>query len=342
MTLRATRRFQVGPEGTPGTAVAATEPLLGVLTWDDKKELYEPDEDRNSLARHIGGDDEFVNALMELTWTGAMNHRHIIYPIVMGVRGNITPTQPDSTNQPNAYLYTVAPSLTAANTPDQTNGVDTFTFEFGDETQADEAEFCFATQIQLQGSVGGVWEQTITISGRQKTDCSFTGALSYSSVQRFPFNKTTFAINTSGATLGDTQKTGLLTGVTWTLDTMLRPFFAADGNLYFSSVAEDKKVVELQLTYKKGTDSEAERAKFDANTVTFLRIKAQGQTVLDSGQSNPPYVQLDQAIEYTSWPMDGAQDGLSTVQVTAKSVYDATWAKMFEVAILTDLAAIPT
>lgn len=342
MTLRATRRFQAGQEETPGSAVAATEPLLGVLTWDDQKELYEPDEDRNSLARYIGGDDEFINALMELTWTGAINHRHVLWALLMGIRGNVTPTQPDSTNEPLAYLWTLAPSMTAANTPDQTNGVDTFTFEFGDETQADEAEYCFATRIQLQGSVNGVWTQTITIAGRQKSDCSFTGSLSYSSVQRFPFNKTIFSIDTSGANLGNTPKTGLLTACTWTLDTMLRPFFAADGNLYFSSVAEDEKAVELQLTYKKGADAETERGKYDARTVTFLRIKAQGQTELDSGQSNPPYLILDQAVQYNSWPMDGQTDGLSTIQVTAKSVYDSTWAKMFEAALLTNLSALPT
>lgn len=341
MALRAFRRFSAGPETTPGTAVATTEPLLGVLAFQEQNEINQPDEDRNSLARHYA-DDEFVSKGVELSWTGDVNHRHILWALLMAIRGNITPTQPDSTNEPNAYLYTIAPSLTTANTPDQANGVDTFTFEFGDDKQAYEAEYCFATQIQITGAVNGVLQHTTTIRARQKSETTFTTGLTYSTVQRFPFNKCTFYIDASGANLGNTQKTGLLTAFTWTLDTQLRAFFAADGNLYFSSVAEDKKTVELQLTYKRGTDSESERDKYDARTTTFLRIKAVGQTEMDSGQANYPYLILDGAYRYMTWPGFGEQDGLTTEQVTAQSVYDATWGKTFQVAVLTDLAAIPT
>jgi len=339
--LKAFRRIQAGLESTPGTAVAATEILYGTLTTFESGEvLYQPDEDRNSLAKHMG-DDLFVGKEAKLVWTGDLNFRHIIWALAMSLCGNITPTQPDAVNEPNAYLWTFTPALTAANTPDQTDGIDTFTIEYGDDVQAYEAEYCFATRLQISGAPNEVCKFTLDITARQQTDTTFTAGLSAQSVQRAPFNLAKFYIDDSGANIGTTQKTGLLRAFTWTLDTKFKAFYTADGNLYFSSVVEDKKAPELQLTYAWGSDADAERTKYEDRITAFVRIALYGTEELDSGQSNPPYLYLDQAIRYRSWPTLGVQDGRSTVQVVADAVYDATWGKMFEAAVLT-LSAFPS
>jgi hypothetical protein len=105
-------------------------------------------------------------------------------------------------------------------------------------------------------------------------------------------------------------------------------------------VDEDKKRVQLSLVFARNTDADAERTKFEARTTSFLRIALMGATVIDAGQANYPYLYLDQAVRYTSWPTAGADGGLSTVEVAAESVYDSTWGKMFEAALLTTLSAI--
>jgi hypothetical protein len=341
MTLRAFRKIQIGEESSPGTPVAAAEVGYGTLTtFEEERTLEQPDEDRGSLARNMA-DDFFTGEEAHLVWTGDVNTRHILYALSMAIRGNISPTQPDSTNQPLAYLWTFAPGLTTANTPDIANGIDTFTIEFGDTTQAYEAEYCFATRLEISGAPNAPCKFTCDITGRQQTDTTFTGALTAQTVQRFPFNLGKFYIDTSGAGLGGTQKTSTLKGFTWTLETMFVPRYTADGNLYFAAVDEDKKKVELSLIYAWGATADAERTKYEGRTTTFPRIELLGATELDSGQSNPPYVYLDLAIRYTSWPTWGQDAGLSTCEVTAESVYDSTWAKMFEVAVLTELDAFP-
>jgi hypothetical protein len=73
-----------------------------------------------------------------------------------------------------------------------------------------------------------------------------------------------------------------------------------------------------------------------------MRIQLNGQTALDSGQSNPPYLNLDQAVRYANWPTWGEDQGLSTFQVDAYSVYNSDYAKLFEVALLNSLSALPT
>jgi len=341
--LRAFRRIQVGSEGaTPGTAVDATEILYGTLaTWMENRTIVQPEEDRNNLSRHMA--DAFVAGKeAALVWTGLLNSRHVIYLLSMAIRGNVTPTQPDPTNEPLAYLWTFAPSLTAPNTPDQTNGIETFTIEFGDNLQAYEAEFCFATRLEISGRPNEGVMFTCDISARQRSDASFTGELVAQTVQHFPFNLAKFCVDTSGAGLGGTQKTGLLKAFTWTLETEFRASYGADGSLYFYAVdKEARKRVQLRLVYARNSDSDSERTKYEGNTATFLRIKVEGATELDAEQDNVPYVYLDGAYEYFEWPTPGDEDGLSTVEVLAESVYDATWAKQFQVAVLTDLDAIP-
>jgi len=339
--LRAFRKIEVGQESSHGTAVAATEAALGLIGIPGPGVVrHYPDEERNSLARNVA-DEVDVGVETHLVWTGDVNHRHILWPLSMAIRGNVTPTQPDETSEPNGYLWTLAPSMTTANTPDQANGIETFTFEYGDNVQAYETEYCFATRLQISGAPNQVCQFTCDITGRQQTETSFTGN-SLVSVQRFPFNLAEFYIDTTGASLGSTQKTATLLGFTWTLETMFSPLYTGDGNLYFASLREDKKKVSLQMTLARNTTSEAERDKYDAKTTTFARIKLNGPTELDSGQSNPPYLALDQAIRYVTWPDAGEENGLTTVQVVAESVYDSTWAKQFEVALLTDLSAWPS
>lgn len=342
MSLVAFKKIQAGIEGTPGTAVAAAEVLLGVITTEESGEvIHQPNDDRNTLAKNMA-DDEIVGKEVKLVWSGDVNSRHILWALLMSIRGNVTPTQPDPTNEPLSYLWTITPSLTTANTADQTNGVDTFTFEYGDNTQGYETEYCFATRLQISGAPNEACKFTCDITGRQRTETTVTPSLSVQSVQRFPFNLAQITIDATGGTMGNTQKTNLLRAFTWTLETKFKAFYTSDGNLYFTSMAEDKKAPVLQLTYKRGTASEAERDVYDSRATRLIRLKLFGQTELDSGQSNEPYLYLDQAVRYFKWPTPSSQDGARVVQVTAEGVYDATYGKMFEALLKTNLSAVPT
>jgi len=343
MSLKAFRKIQISNvEDTVGTAEAATEILYGTLVPPGPGiTVHWPEEDRNSLAKYQAN-DEVVAKLQNLVWAGDLNHRHAAYLLCMAVRGNITPTQADPTNEPNAYTWTVEPTLTTANTPDQTNGVDTFTIEYGDNTQAYETEYCFIERLTIEGSANGVCTFSADITGRQQSDTTFTAALTAQSVQRFPFNLAKFHFDTSWANLGNTQKTGLVRGFTWTLDTMLRAFQTADGALYFSSVVESPKAPTLELQLKRGSDADTQRGYHEARTTTFIRIDLYGQTELDSSQSNPPYLRIDGAYRYETWPDLGEDEGASIEQPTAVGVYDSTGGKMFSTVLFTDLDAFPS
>jgi hypothetical protein len=336
------KQIQIGPESTPGTAVAATEVFLGILEADlTSRVLHWPEDDRNLLAEHKGNEFK-VGDEVEINLTGSMNHRHAPFMFGTALRGNITPTQPDATNEPNAYLWTYQPSLTAGNTPDLTNGIDTLTIEYGDNLDDYEAEYCFTKTLVITGAPNEPVTFEWTLAGAQVTSgITPTPALTVQSVQYFPSNTVSFYIDTSYANIGNTVKTDLLKGFTWTLETMFTPRYTTSGAFTYKGVNEDWKKVELELEYKRGTLSEVEKALWEAGSTTYLRIKLEGGTELDSAQSNPPYIYLDGAYHYNEWPAPEDDEGVRIETVTAHSVYDSTGARDFEVAVFTDLAAYP-
>jgi len=342
MGLEAFRRIQIGHEGTPGTAVAATDVLLGTLgTWENANELSRPEEERNNLALYHEN-DEWVSKQHSVVWTGDVNYRHILYALLMSIRGNVTPTQPDPTNEPLAHLWTLTPASTAPNTPDQGDGIDTFTLEYGDDDACWRVPYCFGTSLEISGAPNEPCTFTLNIVGAEEEDHTFTASLTVPAVQRAPFNLAQFYIDAAGGTMGSTQKTGLLRGFTWTLNTAFAPFVTADGSLSYGAVSEAKKAVQLSLTYRWGSDADVERTAHDERATRLIRIELHGQEELDVGQDNPPYLQLDQAVRYENWPSWGEDEGASTFDVTAYGVYNATYARLFEVALLNSLSALPT
>lgn len=338
---RAFRKIQISNvEGTPGTAEAAVEPLYGILSQVYADQVWhKPDQDRGVLAMNYETPFE-VSRLVELEMTGELYDRLAVMMFSNAIRGNVTATQPDNINEPNHYLWTFEPGLTTANTPDITNGIDTFTLEYGDNVQAYEAEYIFTTALQITGSVNEPVTFTWTINGRQVSEASFTGGLTSQAAVYFPFNRAKFYVDSSYANLGNTQKTGMLRAFTWTYETGFSARFAADGNVYFSSINEARKQVNLDLTYyRDGTNSEAEKDKYEAQTSTYLRIELLGETEMDSGQGNPPYIRLDGAYKYSEWPAVEDEDGTAVATVTAQSFYDATASKMMSVYVGTTMSA---
>ena len=338
----ALRRVYIGNESAPGTAVAATEVMLGRMSapYADKTMHY-PEQDRGTMSRHYG-DDFVVQRYVEGTFDFEANTRHILHALSNSVRGNITPTQPDPVNEPLAYLWTFEPNLTSPNTPDETNGIDTFTLEYGDNVQAYEIEYVFCRTLTISASPNEPVMVSWEWGGRRLTETTFTPALTVQPVQYFPANTCQFYIDNSYATIGTTEKSCLISAWTWTFETMFTARFGAGGQLYFCDLNEGEKTSSLELTFRRDdTDSEAEKDKFDNRTTAYLRVRCNGQTEIDSGEGNLPYIYIDGAFKYTAWGDPTDEDGTVTEVVTAESVEDATASKQFTISVLTDRSTLP-
>jgi hypothetical protein len=336
------RKIQISNvEGTPGTPEAATEILFGMLTqMVHDMVLHTPEQDRGVLAKNVETPFRVSDDPGEIVIEGELYDRLMVFICANAIRGNVTPTQPDNVNEPNHYLWEFSPTMTAPNTPDQTNGIDTFTIEWGDNIGAFEMEFAYTISVEITGEPNEPIMVSWTISGRQITATTFTGALTAPTAAYFPFNLSTFYIDTSYAGIGGTAKAGYLRAFTYTFETQFTPLRAADGNFYFTQLQENVKAPTLEMTvYRDDTIYAAELVKFLAYSTTYIRIALSSETEMDSGQSNPPYIYIDGAFKYTEIPELEDEDGTVVTSVTAEGWYDATAAQMMTISVGTTMDA---
>lgn len=341
----ALRRAQISnAEGTHGTAEAALEILYyEELTYHTSSQVNHMfQQDRNNLSKNIEA-PEPVSELIELEMSGPVYDRGMVFAATNAIRGNVSASQPDSMNEPNHYLWAFTPALTTPNTPDETNGIETYTLEWGDNTQGYETSYLFTTSLTIEGAPNELCTFSWNTQGRQVTESSFTGGLSDVSAAWFPFNQAKFYLETDAyANIGSTQLLDTLKGFTWTFETMFSARFTADGNLYFTGLNEDRKTVQLELTLLRNSNSEAIRNLWDANSTAYIRIELLNDTEMDSGQSNPPYIWLDGAFKVTEWPEMDDEDGMSVETITLEAFYDATATKFMDFSIGTTMSALPS
>jgi len=329
-------------EGTPGTAEAATEIVTGATytaAYGDKV-IHKPEEDRNDLSMNLAN-DFIVGEQAQVSIEGRLNSRIFAYLFSNSINGNLTPYQQDAGNDPLQYSWDFVPQSQTANTPDIAAGIDTFTIELGDNVQGYEIEYCVAETITLTGTGNEPVEYTWEMFGRQVAKTTFTPALSVVEPQFFVSNLVKFYIGSTYANIFDTQKTDTLLSWTLTLATGFSPRYPADGILQFGGVNEAKKMISLELEYLRGTNSEAEKDKYDARATTYLGLELLGATEIDSGRSNPPRIRIQMAARYFEWPEADDNEGAQTVTVTAETVKDATASKQFQIDTRTEFAAFP-
>lgn len=340
-STKALQRAQLSnPEGTAGTAEAATEILLfeNLTQFLHDAVWYTPLADRGLLAANIETPIE-VSKEVEFEAEGSLYDRLMVFIASNSIRGNVTATQPESGTRPNEYLWTFEPGLSTQNTPDIANGIDTFTLEYGGNVQAYETEFLFTVSWEISGTVNEDVKFKWTTRGRQVTATTFTAALTVPAHQFFAVNNAKWFIDANYAAIGGTQKTGVLQAFTITFETGFTARYTADGNLYFTALNEDVKKLEVELTlWRDSTIVEAELVKFKAATTSYQRIALFGKTEMDSGQNNPPYIYFDFAGKYVEFPELDEEDGTSVVTVKLESWYDTTAGKQFGVKVGTPMS----
>lgn len=334
-------KWQIGKESTAGTAVAATEVLLpetGSFRLHDEV-FYKPEQERGLLAANVETPFAVANEV-EFTLEGSLYDRAMVIMALNAIRGNVTGVSAGG-SKPLEIVYTIEPALTAPNTPDMTDGIDTCTLEWTDGNQARESEHIYTVALELTGKnkedVKFSWE----IEGRRVTATTFTPALTVPANRAFyAVNNAKWYVDTSYAGIGGTQKTGVVKEFTWRLETMFTKRYTADGNLYFTALNEDAKKVTLEMVFQFDTTVvPAEIVKFQAQTMSYQRLALFSQVEMDSGQNNPSYIWLDGAYRWTEVPELDDEDGNRILTMSAETFYDSTAAKQFGVIIGTLMTA---
>lgn len=328
MGLKALRKIQIGEESTKGTAVPATAILLGALTMKETPTIHRPEEERGSMAEFFRSLK--VANLAELSFEGDATFEQILYLLHMGVAGNVSPTG-DGAATP--YLWTFTPALAAAAT------FDAFTFEYGDDIQAWETEFCMASEVSIKGALNEAMIMAASIFGRKMTATTFTAALSLPTVESIPFQKAKLYIDDEDGTIGTTEKSSLLVAAEYVINTGLVPKRYADGSIDFTSYQESIKNVELKLTFAFNANAETERTKFDGETLRLFRIEAEGSDM--GGVLGNKKLTLDLCGIYTDFSTLEDREGEDVVSITVSGQLGTNYTKLYELAVTNNVATLP-
>lgn len=329
-------KVQYGKEviSTHGTAVAATKILLGkvpAINSDRKPEF--PLEDTGIRA-------DAVRALVhQYLYSNTLSTEHGYFqqlPMLFGcgLLGNVTPSP--VTGGGTDYLWTFTPSLTASNTPDS------LTIELGDDVQAFETEYAMFERIRIAGQVAqGMEASPVNVEadffGRQLTPTTFTGSLSLPSAEPMNAKLARFYLDTAWSGIGGTEKTNFLRGFDIEILTGLHPVFTGSGDKFFNTHGEGLIMVTANFTFEGTSVADAIFDAQQALTFQAVRLQINGSTI---GAGTPHSLKIDIGGVWESVSPLGGEDRSDNLHTaTLRGYYDATGAKLLQVAVVTNVNA---
>lgn len=329
-------KFQYGKEITRGTAVAAAKIWPGkVAQVNNDRQPVIPDEDMGIRARG------WRNVIYQYLYSNTLSTEHGTFqglPLLFGcgIKGGVTASE--QTPSQADYLWTFTPSLVTG----VLNAPDSFTGEFGDDVQAFESEYCMFERIRIAGQVAqGMDASPVNVEadffGRQLTPTTFTGALSLPTAESMNAKLARFYLDTAWAGIGGTEKTNILRGFDVEILTGVHPKFTGSANKYFNTHGEGIIAFTAQFTFEGNSDADAIFDAQQAGTFQAVRLKVNGSQI-GSGVTHSLTMDMGGVWESVN-PLGGEDRGNNLHTATLVDQYDATGAKLLQIAVSTNTNA---
>jgi len=325
--IKAYRRLQMGVETAAGTAVAATSIWRGIGTIQDNLETVFPQEDIGILP---GTDRQYiprVEALLSLENTEA-TFEQLPYIYQMGIE-KASPTT--DANGVGIFTYTMPIASTDIHV---TTDLGTYTWEGGDNQQAEEFAYGFVRSFNLSGDAGQALMMNAEIVGRQVGTSTFTASLAIPTVEEILFSKGKLYIDPTSTYPATTQKSNTLLNMNLAVNTGWTPVYTADGSLYFSFVKQAQPEVTMSITFEHDATSVAEIAAWRAGTARSISVEFAGSTTAK-------YLKLRLVGKWDNFEKIGERDGNDIVTGNFRVRYSSADTLFFEVVLVNGLAALP-
>jgi hypothetical protein len=329
--VKALRQINLGQEGTPGTAVAGTTKWRGSGVLQDDRVTKFPAEDVGILT---GTDRSYVPKLAGslLLESVPATFEQIGHIFEMGIQ--TAAASADGAGSDFIYEY-IFPT-TAANT------IKTYTIETGDNSEAEEMEYCFVTDFTLTGDEGEAWMMSANVIGRQVAVSTFSATAPIPTVEEMLFQKTKLYIDAATASWGGTIKSNTLLSAQFTYKTGNKAIFAADGNLYFSSHKTVMPEIRLRLAFEHDAIGIAQKVLGRAQTAQKFRLLIQGSAFASAGTTySVKTCMIDIVGKYEKWNKIGERNGNDIIELEVIGRYNADAASAGIITLVNELSALP-
>jgi len=329
-------KVQYGKESAAahGTPVTATKILLGKVPAinSDRKPVI-PNEDAGLRTRGVRA------VIHQYLYSNTLTTEHGYFqelPALFGcgLKGGVTASE--QTPSQGDYLWNFTPSLLFG----VSNAPDSLTLELGDDARVRQSEYVMFERIRISGQVSqGMDASPVTIErdffGRQLSPVSaFTAALSLPAAEPINAKLSRFYLDSAWSGIGGTEKLNILRSFDVEILTGLHPKFSGSGNKYFNTHGEGLITFAANFTFEGNSDAEAIADAQQAATFQAVRLKINGGQI-GTGQNHSLTVDMGGVWESVS--QMGAKDRTDNLHTaTLMDQYDATGAKLLQVAVSTD------
>lgn len=325
--------LQLGKESSAGTAVAATRLFYpdGTGLWGlDRMRTRHDSANRGTRTNrtHVTQQGVVLNIPFRTAQDVGVSFDELIYPFSQ-LKGGVT-----GTGGAADKTWTFTPSQTGS------NAQESYTIEFGDDTQEYEAEYCQASDWTLSAGADDLTQLEMNWFGRQSTKSTKTAVTANNGVKIPGYLwKIRFATAQSGLA-GASDQTNFLVGWSLNVQTGLVRRKYQDGNAYFGQTVEAAPIIGTLDLVVESTSTAVSQFydKAAADTNDFIQLKATGPTLGGSNYS----AQIQMCVSYDDPEIIGAEsDGVNLYNVKAHLMYDATWTNSIVGTIVNSLASIP-
>jgi hypothetical protein len=329
--VKALRNVNLGREGTAGTAVAATTKWRGMGVLQDDSPVKFPAEDIGIMT---GTDRSFIpkkagSLLLEAVPATFEQLPHILEMAVKTAAASADGAGSD-------FIYEYVFPTTAPNT------IKTYTIETGDNNEAEEMEYCFATDFTLTGDEGEAWTMAANIVGRQVAVTTFTATAPLPTVEEMLFQKTKLYIDAATGSWGGTIKSNTLLSAQFTYKSGNKPVFAADGNLYFSAHKSVMPEIRLRLTFEHDTIGAAQKVLWRSQTSQKFRLLIQGNAFTSAGTTySVKTCIIDIVGKYEKFNKIGERNGNDIIEAEVVGRYHDETASAGLIYVVNELSALP-
>lgn len=330
MALSAMRRIQLGKETTYGTLVPATAIFLGSAKIHEKPTFNRPVEERALFAQQVRSYQ--VTEDVDFSLMGSLSFEQAMYLGAMSMKGGVAGLTYHTTGKGWTYPLATASAL----------GVDTYTCEYGDETQGWVATSVFGQSLTISGAYGGLVTFDLACHAQTMATQAFTAALATPTVENMVAANGTISIDTTWGGLGTTPITAALIDFSWKVDSGRKPKHFITGSKNSQGISEGRSKVEFTATLEFNAGVITERTgQWLAQNTRFVELNFQGSAIAGSMAAINKTLKLDTALVWDDWDQNNERDGTVTVKVKGTSVYDPTGANEAQMVLYNLVATLP-
>ena len=330
------RRLQLGQEGTPGTAVAASAIWRGQANSIlDERVVVHPPENVGYSAPMARVYTPFLAASYAMP-DSEVTFEQGPYILAAAMKSLVTGVADGGTSTAKIYAYPWPVLLT-------NHTYKTFTLEAGNNNDARKMEYSFVDKWGISGAPKQalMWKGVHWV-GRQRTAVTFA-SIAPPAVEPINFQMGYLYVDSGGGSIGATPYTNAWLGFDLACDSGLRSVpTGGNGQLYFSFAKPTGVTCTGSLTVEDDSQATGLETDWIANTLKLIRMKFTGSATGGAGGTySVKTMIIDLAIYIDKIDILASQNGNDTKKVNFTVVYSPTDSLFGSMTFVNLLTALP-